>query len=159
MGETIQVALGNMLLDLSAEDQGIRVKSENESVILPAQTLDKVLHLIVENFGKVRSFYMSRAEHAQVFFSQPDIDGVSVAIMLHYLYMYNMWRKLHKEHADIDLRFDEKDFDVPGTNDIIFSFFRKLYPVAWQERCCVLLAMGLPELQQYYKSRELFYDR
>lgn len=154
-----EITLGSVILTLADEEQGIRVKSARENVMLPDQTIEAASRIVVENFWIVRSFYASRMSGYSNAFDRVDLDVVSIAIVLHYLYMYNMWRKLYKEHTHIDLRFNEEDFDTPAANDIILDFFKKRYPKAWEENCAILMKMNLQGLREYHKGRQTYHDR
>jgi len=154
-----EITLGSVKLTLSEEDQGIRIRSVHENVILPGQTVEVSSRIIVENFWIVRSFYAARMAGYANAFDRSDLDAISIAIVLHYLYMYNMWRKLYQEHTHIDLRFNEEDFDTPPANDIILSFLSKRYPKAWEENCAILMRMNLKDLREYQKSRQVYHDR
>lgn len=156
----VQINLENITLTLAEESHGVRVKSETENVILPDQTIENITDIILNNFKIVTSFYESKVPvHLKSKFNLFDIYYVSVSILLHYLYMYNSWRKMYKKHENIDLRFNSKDFDSPSTHDIVFNYYRTKYPNEWQDKCSVLLGMSIDQLRSYYKTREVFYNR
>ena len=155
-----QVRLENIILNLSNENDGVRVKSENENIILSNQAIRNISNIIVNNFKVIKSYYESKIPVDLTYaFNLFDIHHISVSILLNYLYMYNSWRKMYKKHENIDLRFNTKDFDHPSTHDIILNYYKAKYPREWEDKCSILLGMDLDQLRAYYKNREAFYNR
>jgi hypothetical protein len=155
-----QIDIEIIRMTLIRENDGVRVKSGTEDVILPNQTIDQVARIIHNNFYVIKTYYESKIPgHLKDRYDLQDIDHITISILLHYLYMYNAWRKMYKKHANKELRFDRKDLDNPSTHDIVFSYFRMKYPNEWREKCSVLLGMSVADLSAYYKTREAFYNR
>ncbi|HEX8576641.1 MAG TPA: hypothetical protein VF677_10155 [Flavobacterium sp.] len=154
-----KIEIENITLSLSDEGGNVRVKSDNENVILSNQNINTISELIKYNFKVVNNHYKLMVDKAKEKFDFKDISWVSVAIVLYYLYMYNSWRSMYKKQDNRDLRFIEKDFSHPSTHDIIFNYFKTKYPGDWEEKCSILLGMSVEQFRAYYKTREAFYNK
>ena len=154
-----EIKIENITLRLSSEGANVRVKSNKEDVILSNQNVNTVSELIKHNFNVVNNHYRVMVEKTKKEFDFNDVAIISIAIVLHYMYLYNSWRSMYKKQENRDLRFNEKDFSNPSSHDIVFNYFKTKYPSEWEERCAVLLGMELSELKAYYKTREDFYNK
>ena len=154
-----EIKLENITLSLLSKGGDVRVKSDKQNIILSNQSIGIVSELIKHNFDVVYSYYKLMISETKEKFDYEDINQVSIAIVLYYLYMYNSWRSMYKKQENKDLRFNEKDFSHPSTHDIIFNYFKTKYPNDWEEKCAVLLRMELRKLEVYYKTREDFYNK
>jgi hypothetical protein len=151
-----EIKIENIILSLSSEGGDVRVKSNKEDVILSNQDVDVVSELIVYNFNVVNNHYKKMIEKAKEKFDYSDVTPINIVIVLHYLYLYNSWRSMYHKQENRDLKFNEKDFTNPSTYDIVFNHFKIKYPNDWEDRCAILLGMGLSELKAYYNTREDF---
>lgn len=154
-----EIKLGNITLSILSEGDNVRVKSDRENNILSNQSVDNVFELIKHNFDVVSSHYKSMINETKDKFDFEDLNQISIAIVLYYLYMYNSWRFMYKKQENRDLRFNEKDFLHPSTHDIVFNYFKSMHQNDWEAKCAVLLGMELTELKAYYKTREDFYNK
>jgi len=154
-----EIKIENITLSLLSEGGDVRVKSNGENVILSNQSVDTISELIKHNFDVVRSHYMLMIIDTKNEFDIEDINYVSIAIVLYYLYLYNSWRSMYKKQENKDLRFNEKDFTHPSTHDIIFNYFKTKYLNDWEKKCAFLIGKELTELRTYYKTREDFYNK
>lgn len=152
-----EIKIENICLSLLSAGDCVRVKSDNKNIILSNQNVENVSELIKHNFKVVNNHYKSMIDNGGGNFNE--INVVSIAIVLHYLFMYNSWRRMYKKQENKDLRFNEKDFRHPSTHDILFNYFKTKYPGDWEGKCAVLLEMDEAELKAYYKSRVEFYNK
>jgi len=146
-------------LNLSKEEDSVRVLFNDENIILKDQTVDAVHALIETNFGIVVNHFNSMVNNSKDLFDSEDLNQISVLVVLHYIYMYNSWRINHRKHENEGLIFQHKDFDNPSTHDLLFHYFKHKYPDYWEQQCAILLGMNVLELRNYYKSREDFYSK
>lgn len=154
-----EIKIENITLSLSNEGGNVRVKSNKKDIILSNQIIDTVSELIRHNFNVVNRHYRIMVEKATAEFDYSDVTLISIAITLHYLYLYNSWRSMYKNQENRDLKFNEKDFSHPFTHDILFNYFKTKYPNDWEDKCAVLLGMELSKLKAYYKTREDYYNK
>ena len=145
-------------IELTEEDQGIRLTTQNnDNVILKNQTMISVEKIVKENFEIVKAYYQAQPG---VFTSidERDLSSVSLKIVLRYLYMYNAWRTMYREHENRDLMFLAEDFRHPSTGDLIISYFKNAYPGNYSTKCELMLAMSSDEFEAYEKERQDFHD-
>lgn len=151
-----EIKLEKIILKLSKEYDNVRIKSDNDNVILINQDIEIVASLIKNNFDIVYGYYKSKVINST---DLEDINSVSITIILQYLYMYNTWQNTYKNKINQDLQFNERDFNNPTTFDLIMDYYRKNRPHYWLEKSCVLLGMNVMDLQKYYAERERFYNK
>lgn len=155
-----EIKLEDITLNIMKEDDGVRVTSEDESILLSDESVRNIISIITSNFVTVKTYYQSRIpDDRKNEFHTSDVNRISVSILLHYLYVYNSWRRRYKKQGKIDLLFNDEDFDQPSTHDIIFNYFRKKYPDDWEGKCGMLLDLKLDDLQDYFKNRQAFYNK
>lgn len=147
---------GQIALKLHACKNGTRVYFADNSVILLGLDRDLAGTIITENFVAVCGYYRARMGERVL---PEDLDHIAMNIVLHYLYMYCNWRSTHAQYADINLYFNTKDYEDPGTFDTITFYMRKKYPKTWAEKSSEFLGLSLEECKARYAARELFYNR
>lgn len=152
-----EIKLENIVLTLSDESGNIRVLSKYNNVILNNQSIENVSELIKYNFDIVNEHYKFMIRDVSIKFNITDVNALSLKIVLHYLYMYNSWKTMYKKQGNRDLKFDNKDLNNTSTHDLIFEYYKNSYPEDWEEKCSILLGIGLEELKAYYKNRQSFY--
>ena len=114
-----------------------------------------VQSLLLGNFKLVRTYYEQKAKDK---LTGEELDELSLTIVLHYLYMYNMWRGFYKGQENKQLEFDEEDFHHPQTHDEIIWFLKRKYPGDHIHRCSALMEMSESEFRDYEKRRQEFHD-
>jgi len=145
-------------IELAKEDGGVRLISQNgDNVILQNQTMPSVETIVRENFRIVKSHYQAKLD-VLVSIDRRDLSIISLKIVLDYLYMYNAWRKMYKEHRNRDLRFLAEDFENPGTADTIIWHFKNKYPENYSDKCELLLGMSRDTFRSYEQRRQEFHD-
>lgn len=156
MKTDLDIVLGDIHGILRHEKDGIRVLLAGENVILPHLDLATASAIITRNFDIVCNHYRYATVNGCKI---SEVQRISVSIVLHYLYIYNIWRKSYPNMANLDLGFREEDFRSPGTFDIIAHYCKQYYPDAWMEKAVVLLKMSKEVIRQYEDRRQLYYNR
>ena len=145
-------------IELTEENKGIRLTTRNDdNVILPNQTMTSVENIVRENFQIVKSHYLAKTG-VLVSIDEYDLSFISLKIVLHYLYMYNMWRITYPQHRDQELKFLPKDFEHPNTGDMIIWYLKNKYPETYAAKCQLMLGMSTDEFTNYEKKRQEFHD-
>jgi len=156
----VKIRLGALSVDLNAAGNNIELKSlHHPAVLLTDQTIEDVCLLLSNNFSIVSKHYLEISGKTATKTQVDDIQIVSLHITLHYLYTYNLWRKMYKNQEKRNLAFSGQDSANTSTSDIIFNYFKPKYPDEWQQKCAVLMGMDLDSLLTYYKQRELYYNK
>ncbi|WP_126246108.1 hypothetical protein [Chitinophaga rhizosphaerae] len=88
-----------------------------------------------------------------------DVERACFSVVMHYLYMYNKWRKMYPKLANLDVSFKEEDFENPGTYDTISPYFKKKYPRNWAEKLGLLVGKTVEEVNRYEARRQLYYNK
>lgn len=146
------ITLDGITVDIIEEDGAVRVTVESgENAIFDNLAVTFVENVLKANFQFVKTYYESKA---CIYIAEQDISIISMHIVLHYLYMYNMWRETEVGEEDRDLAFLEEDFDDPQTHDMIIYYFRSKYPDSYSAICELLLGMSAGEFKNYEKRRQ-----
>jgi hypothetical protein len=148
--------IDDIVIDLRIEKNGVRVISGDNNVILPNQDVENVLSIIENNYRFLNDYYN---EIANGDIEPIDIKLICIKIVLHYLYMYNIWRKIYENEKNRDLSFNREDITHPQTYDIIFNYFRSKYPTNWIDKCSKIMNMSIDDCKKAYVARELFMNR
>ncbi len=151
--------IGDVAFALSQEALNVRLTSADKNVLFAKQNVDDIFSLINHNFTIVNDFYRSIVKNSGLNIEFEEISQISFSIVLHYLYMYNLWRNTYKKQANRKLSFDTKDLSHPSTHDIIFKYFSTKYPADWAAKSAVLIGMSDRELLDYYEGRKQFYNK
>ncbi|MFD2033976.1 hypothetical protein ACFSKL_04185 [Belliella marina] len=143
-------------IDLKIEGNGVRVISGDNNVILPNQDLENILIIIKSNYKFLSDYYYDISDDN---IDLIDIKLISIKTVLHYLYIYNMWRKIYGKERNRDLKFKREDISHPQTYDIIFNYFKLKYPDKWIDKCSIMMNMSVEDCRKEYTARELFMNR
>jgi hypothetical protein len=147
----------DIMIDLTEENGAIRLTADtNNNVILSNQSMAFVENIVKENFQVVKSHYQKKSGDSV---DNRDLNNISLKIVLQYLYMYNMWRRLYEKEKDRDLKFVSDDFEHPATHDMIIGYFKNKYPGNYSVQCAVLLGMSTDRFKKYEEERERSNDR
>ena len=138
-------------IELAEENGGIRLTTRHDdNVILPDQTMASVENIVKENLQIVRSYYLAKSG-VPVSIDERDLTVVSLKLVLHYLYMYNMWRKMYQNHKARDLKFQKEDLESPGTHDMIIAYFKNKYPDGYSAMCAHMLGISVEAFRHVVK--------
>ncbi len=128
---------------------------QDRKLLFAKQDEQNIQALLLVNFETVKKHYRQKGEDK---LTDEELNELSLNIVLHYLYMYNMWRGLYKGQENKQLEFDKEDFHHPQTHDEIIWFVKRKYPGDYIHRCSALMEMSESEFRDYEKRRQEFHD-
>lgn len=137
--------LDNIKVNISDENNGIRLTTENENWFIPRQTLDETKTILDKNFKIIKEHFLDKAGTV---ITQLDLNSTSLKIALNYFQMYNHWRTMYKRETNRDLTFIQKDFDNTDTINIVIGYFKNKYPADYENKCEVMLGMTNAKLKE-----------
>ncbi len=139
------------------EDQyGLRLSALNNGWPLPGQTLEETKEVITKNFELVKEKYADVSSNS---IYPEDLLEVCLRIVIHYFYLYNLWRSIYPQEKNRNLTFLSKDYDHPYTYDMIIQFFKNKYPGAYASKSATMLNLTTEEVLRYEEERHDFYSR
>lgn len=147
------IKLDSIIINISDEDNGIRLTTENENWFIPRQTLDETKAIIEKNFKIIKTYFQDKLGEI---ITGSDLDNVSLKITLLYFQMYNHWRTMYKRERNRDLTFIQKDFEHPYTSNEIVDYFKNKYPDSYIEKCEIMLNMTNEQVKEYIIRKEQF---
>lgn len=158
-GNTTQLSLENITVEIGWKRSDVELVIDGNSILLSNQNIQYVTDLVRDNFYIVFNHYLQLANASEEEFNRKDLAQVCLSITVSHLHMYNMWRDIYKYEKNRSLQFDEKDFDATNMHDEIFHYCKLKYPGDWQRKAAVLVNMPGEQMREYYKQRELFYNK
>lgn len=157
--DTTELNLEDLTVEIRWKWSDVELVIDGSSILLSNQNIQYVTDLVRDNFYIVFNHYLQLADASEEEFNRKDLAQISLSITINYLYMYNMRRDMYKYEKNRSLQFDEKDFDATNTHDEIFHYCKLKYPGDWQRKAAVLVNMTQERMREYYKQRELFYNK
>ena len=145
--------LNNITVNISDENNGIRLTTDDENWFIPRQTLDETKTIIEKNFEIIKDHFHFKVGTV---ITQLDLGNVCLKIALNYFQMYNHWRKMYKRESNRDLTFIQKDFNNTGTINIVIGYFKNKYPSDYEDRCVAMLGMTNTELREAVIRKEQY---
>jgi hypothetical protein len=127
-------------IQLESTEKGLRLTTNSGIVLLLANVSEEeTQETVTKNYAIVKDFFQERTETK---IEHSDIEKIALKIVLHYFYMYQLWRTLYEKEKDRDLTFIGTDFDHPQTSDMIISYFKKSDPKDYIDKCLIMLGMS-----------------
>ena len=143
-------------IKLESEDKGLRLTANSgDNQLLANVTIYETKEIVTKNYNIVKVHYQQKTGDKIL---QTDLEKISLKIVLHYFYMYQLWRTMYQREKNRDLTFLQKDFEHPCTADKIISYFKTTYPDNYVDKCEIMLDMSLDKFKEYEKNRQAFYD-
>jgi hypothetical protein len=153
----MQFHLDHNEIQLQKEANGLRLTTQTGQSLLLANVTFKEAHSVITHNYQIVKAHFEPNLHGII--STTHHEAVSLKIVLHYFYLYQMWRSLYEEEKNNDLSFREKDFDHPGTIDTVIAHFKWAYPKQYAPYCQTYLGMTNHQFHEYEKSRQTYFDR
>lgn len=144
----------NIKLEINTDAYGVQLEALDKAWPLPNQSLEETKRILTENFSMVCQKYLP---HTTGIILPEDLHAVCLQIVVHYLYLYNMWRGLYEKEKNRDLAFLEKDYTHPDTYDMIIWFFKNKYPKDYADICSTMLGISSLEVLKFEADRHAFY--
>jgi hypothetical protein len=136
--------LDNIRVNISDENNGIMLTTEDENWFIPRQTLAETKTILEKNFKIIKEHFLNKVETV---IAPLDLNNICLKITLSYFQMYNHWRTMYKRETNRDLTFLQKDFDSADTINIVIGYFQNKYPDNYENKCEVMLGMTNAELK------------
>ena len=148
--------LDNVKVNISEENNGIRLTTIDENWFIPDQNLDETKTIIEKNFRIIKTHFHDKLGKIV---TEADLSNISLKICIYYFQMYNHWRSMYKKERNRDLTFIQNDFDHPSTSDTIVDYFKSTYPENYISKCEVMLNMTSEQVKNYVIRKEEFDNR
>jgi len=145
----------HLKIELTENEYGIILNAFNDSIPLPGQSFQGTKEIVLHNFKLVKThflkFYNSEIEIEE-------FHDVCLKIVIHYFYIYNLWRNYNEKEKDRDLKFLKKDLNHPNTYDMVMQYFKNKYPAEYLTKSSQFLNQTLDKLKKYEYNRDEFYN-
>lgn len=148
--------IDHIIVRIDNEVNGIRLTTETENLLLQNQTFIETKSVIEKNYKIVKEYFQDKMSAT---ITETDLENFSLKIVLHFFYMYNLWRTMYKKEKNRDLTFLGKDFKHPYTSYHIIDYFKNKYPDNYMDKCETILEMTSEQFKDYLISKEQFENR
>ncbi|PTQ95030.1 hypothetical protein C8P68_106245 [Mucilaginibacter yixingensis] len=152
----MELYIDEIRINVTKENTAVRLVTEEGSFLFANQTIKETADTIEKNYQVVKAYFEPRIGNEVVV---ADIKDVSLRIVLHYFYMYNLWRRLYKKEASRDLSFRKEDFEGTTTARCIRQFFKNKYPDRYTGMCMQVLKMSHQEFINYEENERRYAER
>jgi hypothetical protein len=149
-------SIDHIIVRIDNEVNGIRLTTETENLLLQNQTLIETKSVIEKNYKIVKEYFQDKMSDT---ITETDLENFSLKIVLHFFYMYNLWRTMYQREKNRDLTFLDKDFKHPYTSYHIIDYFKNKYPDNYADKCETILEMTSEQFKEYLISKEQFENR
>ncbi|MBK7233699.1 MAG: hypothetical protein IPH93_15930 [Saprospiraceae bacterium] len=151
----MEFQIEHLKIEFLENEYGILMKVFNDTIPLPGRTLLDTKDIILHNFNFVKTHFL------KFFNSEIEIEefhDVCLKIVIHYFYIYNLWRSYNEKEKDRDLKFLKKDLNHPNTYDMVMQYFKNKYPTEYLNKSSHFLNHPLDKLKKYEYNRDEFYN-
>jgi len=155
------VKLDNIELEVSKKLFGktINIKLNEQTIQVLNDTVSRTVDIIKNNYEKIKPHYISNLSKNQTSnIEAEDLNAICVKILLYYIDQYSRWKEQYKK-SNYDIKFYEKDFDHPTTNDIIIFFLQDKYPDKWKTISANYIDMDPNKFDDYWANRQSYFNK
>ncbi len=144
---------------LQPEDTGTRVRFQHQSVLFGKLAPDTLRERLNEAMQLAVAHYTRTVERRQVELEARHIEGASLQVVLHHLFVYNSWRLTTERHKEHPLRLEQEDLTHPQSHDECWFYCEKVLGADYARHAAALTGMSLEEFARYQAGRRAFWDR
>jgi len=148
--------IDHIIVRIDNEVNGIRLTTENENLLLQNQTFVETKSVVEKNYKIVKEYFRDKMSAP---ITETNLENFILKIILHFFYMYNLWRTMYKKKKNRDLAFLVKDFKHPSTSYHIIDYFKNKYPANYADKCEIILEMTSEQFKKYLTSKEQFQNK
>lgn len=140
-------------IEVTEDEYGIRLKIWDDEWLLPGQSIAETKDTIIKNIDIVSTKYIKKATGL---IPAAELNEVCLKIVVHYFYLYNLWRSIYEKEKERNLVFQHEDFTHPNTYDTIIRYFKIKYPNNYPDKCTAMLGIKKDAFLKYEAERESF---
>jgi hypothetical protein len=87
------------------------------------------------------------------------IEEASFGVVLHALYVYNLWRHTYEQHKNQPLVVGPEELAHPQAHDHCWSYCEKEFGAGYATYAAALIGMSEAAFRKYEEGRRRFFDR
>ena len=135
----------------------IYIDYNGKTTLINKDKLPRIIEIIKGNYEIIKGYYLSKLTKNSAK-DLSDLNAICVKILLYYIDQYSRWKVQYKK-SNYDITFYTKDFDQPSTKDLIVFYLIEKHPDNWKSISSQYLDMSQTELDEYWKNRELYFNK
>jgi len=108
--------------------------------------------------GTVAHYAMNVTE-SHVTMTSAQIEEVAFGVVIHTLYIYNLWRHTYEDRKDQPLRVEASDLAHPQAHDCCWFYCETEFGAEYTDYAAALTGMSDEQFRQYMEGRQAFFDR
>ncbi len=148
--------LGAKLIDDSGN---IQVLTEDTNVLFVKQKSDVLRKIINQAMAVASSHYQNRVATSGIDFTEREIQEISLKVVLHNLYVYNMWKNDYPKYHDLELKVTVEDLKHPQSEDQCYFYCKKKYGADYSSYTAALNGQTREQFESWERGRIAFWDR
>lgn len=103
--------------------------------------------------------YTDNVNKAAVQINTRQIQDAAFGVVLHTLYVYNMWRYTYENHKNQPLVVGPDELAHPQSHDQCWFYCKKEFGDGYRGYAAALIGMSLEQFSKYEEGRRRFFDR
>ncbi|MBD3672297.1 MAG: hypothetical protein HUJ26_02115 [Planctomycetaceae bacterium] len=90
--------------------------------------------------------------------TEHQIEQIAIAVVIRFLYTYNLWKANLPEHRDRELVLADHDLQHPYTSDEVLFYCESVFPESYQSEAASLLGITPENFAEWERGRREFWD-
>jgi hypothetical protein len=148
-----------MGVTLRSEHDHCRMVYKSHNAMFPGIEPSELRKRFNEAMSSTIVHYTGRLADCGVTLSARQIEDVSFAVVLHTLYVYNLWRSTYEEHRNHALRVDAFDLQSVQANDQCWFYCVREFGPNYVRYAAALTNMTVTQFMGYEEGRQAFFNR
>ena len=144
---------------IAREADGCRVLYRRHNAVFPGIEPDELRQKFNEGMRNAMAHYQANLRVAGVHMDDRQIEEVAFAVVLHTLYMYNLWRRDYPQHKDQPLIVGRPELDHPRSHDECWLFCKREFGERYREFAAAMTGMSVAAFETYERRRTEFFNR
>lgn len=103
--------------------------------------------------------YTNNVDEAAVQMNPRQIQDAAFGVVLHTLYVYNMWRHTYESHRNQPLVVGPDELAHPQSHDQCWFYSKKEFGDDYRGYVAALIGISLEQLSKYEEGQRRFFDR
>jgi hypothetical protein len=103
--------------------------------------------------------YTESVAQSGVELTQQQLEDASFGVVLHWMYVYALWRATEEQHKSHPLRIGPADLHHPQSHDQCWTYCEKEFGANYLKYAAALTGMSPEEFKEYEAGRRAFFER
>jgi hypothetical protein len=145
--------------DLLTEGPDCHIRFKDRSVKFAKLGPEELRSKLNEAMCSAVAHYSGKVASAGVSMASRQIEEAALNVVLHTLYVYNMWRHTYGMYKNHPLRIQASDLSHPQAHDCCWNYCEAEFGAQYVEYAAALTGMSVERYESYEEGRRRFFER